>query len=505
MNDIVNMMIDNNLDIRANRLAPRSAYYQALVFYRALLPSFRLTTNIGRDNAVSSTQLNGANSQIRDTALFDASVSQALATGTSFTVDLSMNRLLTNSNNSIFNPSYTSRVTYTVGQHLLQNKGRIINLRQVLEGQNTEKISEAAFELQLTTLIVQAQKSYWDLVFAGQDLSVKQSSLDLAKKTLDDNSQKVDIGTLAPVDLIQTQAQIASVNDLLVQSQFNVTSAEDQIKKLVSADKAPSMFLIKFHAQDLPLQPEAVQIPTLEEAVRVALENRPEMRQALLDLKNKDIEVTYTENQTKPIVDVTGSFDQNGLGGTQRRLFLLGSPALAQPLPGGIIDSFGSLFGYGYTGFSAGVSVVIPLNNKAAKADYERALNDQHMSQSKIDTTAQSIALDVRTSLMQAQMYKARIETAKTARELAQKTLEAEQAKFDLGTSILQFVLNDQNLLLQARTNEIQTLINFTKSLVDLDRSMGMTFEKEQYRTRSNARQCGRESNVRRGCQITIG
>ena len=300
INDIVNMMIDNNLDIRANRLAPRSAYYQALVFYRALLPSFRLTANIGRDNALSSTQLNGANSQIRDTALFDASVSQALPTGTSFTVDLSMNRLLTNSNNSIFNPAYTSRVIYTVGQHLLQNKGRIINLRQVLEGQNTEKISEAAFELQLTTLIVQAQKSYWDLVFAGQDLSVKQSSLELAKKTLDDNSQKVDIGTLAPVDLIQTQAQIASVNDLLVQSQFNVTSAEDQIKKLVSADKAPSMFLIKFHAQDLPLQPEAVQIPTLEEAVRVALENRPEMRQALLDLKNKDIEVTYTQIRPSP-------------------------------------------------------------------------------------------------------------------------------------------------------------------------------------------------------------
>jgi outer membrane protein TolC len=105
-------------------------------------------------------------------------------------------------------------------------------------------------------------------------------------------------------------------------------------------------------------------------------------------------------------------------------------------------------------------------------------MNDQHMSQSKIDTTAQTIALDVRTSLMQVEMYKARIETAKIARELAQKTLEAEQAKFDLGTSILQFVLNDQNALLQARTNEIQTLINFTKAFVDLDRSMGMTLKK---------------------------
>jgi outer membrane protein TolC len=478
MNDVVNLMIDNNLDIRANRLAPRSAYYQALVFYRALLPSFRFTSNIARDVALSSTQLNGADSQIRDTALFDASVSQLLPTGTSFTVDLSMNRLLTNSNNSIFNPSWTSRATYTVGQHLLQNKGRIVNLRQVLEGQNTEKMTEAAFEIQLTTLIVQAQKSYWDLVFAGQDLNVKQSSLDLAKKTNDDNAQKVDIGTLAPVDLIQTQAQIASVNDLLVQSQYNVTSAEDQIKKLVSADKDPSMFLIKLRALDLPLQPDAVQIPTLEEAVRIALENRPEMRQALLDLKNKDIEVTYTQNQVKPIVDVTGAFDQNGLGGTQRRLFLLGSAPLTQPIPGGVLDSFGTLFGYGYTGFSAGFTVQIPLNNKAAKADLERALNDQHMSQSKIDTTAQGIALDVRTSLMQVEMYKARIETAKIARELAQKTLEAEQAKFDLGTSILQFVLNDQNALLQARTNEIQTLINFTKALVDLDRSMGMSLKK---------------------------
>src|SRR5207237_10041307 len=85
-------------------------------------------------------------------------------------------RLLTNSNNIIFNPSYTGTITYTVGQHLLQNRGRIINLRQVLQGQNTEKITEAAFELQLTSLIVQAQKSYWDLVFAGQDLNVKQQS-----------------------------------------------------------------------------------------------------------------------------------------------------------------------------------------------------------------------------------------------------------------------------------------------------------------------------------------
>ncbi|HYR43165.1 MAG TPA: TolC family protein [Terriglobia bacterium] len=478
INDVINMMLENNLDIRANRLAPRSSYLQSLVFYRALLPALRISGNVARNTVLSTTQLNGASSRIQDTGFFDANVSQLLPTGTSFSVDMSMNRLLTNSNNSIFNPSYAGIITYTVGQHLLQNRGRIINLRQVLQGQNTEKISEAAFELQLTTLIVQAQKSYWDLVFAGQDLNVKQQSLELAKQTLDENKTKVEIGTLAPIDVVQTESQVASINDLMVVSQFNVTAAEDQIKKLVSSDRDPSMFLVKLRAQESPVRPEAVQIPTLEEAVRIALENRAEMRQAILDLKNKDIDVTYTKNQRLPVFDITGSYNQNGTGGTQRRGFLLGTPPLNPAVPGGVLDAFGQLFSYGYNGFSAGFSVVIPLNNKAGNADYDRALNDQRLSQSKINTTAQQIALDVRNTLVQVGMYKARIETAKTARELAQRKLEAEQDKFNLGTSTIRFVLDEQNNVLQAETNEVQTVVNFTKSLVDLDRAMGMTLRK---------------------------
>ena len=478
MNDVIEMMIDNNLDIRANRLAPRSSYLQAVVFYRALLPSFRLTSNIARDVALSTTQLNGATSRIQDSAFFDANFSQLLPTGTSLNVDLTMNRLLTNSNNSIFNPSYTGKVTYTVGQHLLQNRGRVINLRQVLEGQNTEKISEATFELQLTNLIVQAQKSYWDLVFAGRDLDLKKQSLDLAQQTFDENKTRVEVGTLAPIDLIQTESEIANWNDLLVVSQYNVASAEDQIKKLTSSDKDPSMFMVKLRAQEVPTPPEAAEIPGLEEAVRIALENRPEMRQVTLDLKNKDLDVTYTKNQRSPLLDITASYDQNGTGGTQRRGFLLGTPPLNPPIAGGVLQSFGQLFSYGYTGLSAGFSLVIPLNNKAANADYARALNEQQLSQRKIDTTAQQIALDVRNALMQVEMNRSRITTAKKALELAQRKMEAEKEKFDLGTSTIRFVLDEQNNVAQAASNELQTVVNFTKSLVDLDHAMGMTLKK---------------------------
>jgi outer membrane protein TolC len=478
LNEIINMMIDNNLAIRTNRFAPRSSYLQSIVFYQALLPALRVTANAGRNVALSTTQLNGASSNIQDTGFFDANVSQALPTGTSFSVDLAMNRLLSSSNNSIFNPSYTGRLTYTVGQHLLQNRGRIVNMNQILQGQNTEKISEATLELQMSNLLVQAQNSYWDLVFAEQDLGVKQRSLERAQIELDQDKTKVEIGTLAPVDVVQTESLVANVSDQLVQSQSSITLAGDQLKKLVSSDKDPSIFAVKLRALESPLRPEAVQIPTLEDAVRIALENRPEMRQSVLDLRNKELQVNFTKNQRLPVFDLTGQYVQNGTGGTQRRGFLLGTPPLNPAIPGGVFDALGQMFSYGYNGFSAGFNITIPLNTKSVDAAYEKAVNDQHMSQSTIDTTAQQIALDVRNALTQVGLYKARIDTAKTARELAQRVLDAEQDKFNLGTSTLRFVLDSQNNLAQAQSNEVQVLVNFTKALVALDQAMGMTLKK---------------------------
>src|SRR5262245_45856568 len=478
LNDVINLMIDNNLDIRSNRLGPRSSYWQSLVFYRALQPSLRFVFNRTRNTTLSTNQVNGTVpnvSQLRTN--YSVGFSQALSTGTSLSVDATMNRVESTSNFNIFNPSYTGLISYSIGQHLLRDRGRLPNTRQIIVAQNNEKMSEIAFEIQLTSLIAQAQKGYWDLVFAGQDLGVKKRSLDLAQTTLEENKMKVEIGTLAPIDVVQTQADVAARREQLVVSTFNVTSAEDQIKKMTSSDKDPSIFLIKLRAQDLPKGPEAVQIPTLEDSIKIALENRPEMRQALLDTQNKDIDVQYTRNQRLPVFDVTASYNQNGAGGTRiERSGLAGG--ISNRIPGGIGDSFGQLFGYNYTGYAFGFSFVLPLSNKAAAADYERALNEQRLSKSKVDVTAQQIALDVRNALTQVEMNRARIETAKITRELAQKKMDAEQQKFSLGTSTLRFVLEEQRNVAMAESNELQTEVNFTKSLVDLDKAIGLTLSK---------------------------
>jgi outer membrane protein len=479
LNDVINMIIENNLDIRSNRLGPRSSYFQSLVFYRALQPSIRFGANIRRNSQASTNQINGATvaSQLRGD--YSVGFSQFLPTGTSLAVDANMGRLSSNNNLSTFNPAYSSTITYSVGQHLLRDRGRISTMRQILISKNNEKISETQFEIQVTNLLSQAQKSYWDLVFAGEDLKVKQRSLELAQRTLDENKMKVEIGTLAPIDVVQTQSDVASRREQFVVSTYNVTAAEDQIKKLTSSDKDPSMFLIKLQASESPRNPEAVEIPTLQEAIRIALENRPEIRQANLDLENKDIDVRYTANQKLPFLDVTAAYNQNGTGGTQTvRGQVLGSNQILRVIPGGIGDAFGQLFGYNYTGYSVGFSLTIPLNNRAAEADYDRALTEQRLAQSKLDVTAQGIALEVRNALTQVEMNRARIETAKTTRELAAQKLDAEQTKFNLGTSTLRFVLEEQRNVAQAETNEVQSIVNFTKSLVDLDKSMGMTLRR---------------------------
>jgi len=478
LQDVINMMLDNNLDIRSNRYGPRTSALQTLVFYRALQPSLRFTGTVSRDTAASTSQLNGAASLSNLRHQFGVNFSQQLPWGTSLAIDANMNRQSNNSSVNTFNPSYTGSIRYTLGQHLLRDRGRSINTRQIIVGQNNEKLSEIQFETQMTTLVVQAQKTYWDLVFAAEDLKVKQRSLELAQQTLSENQTRVEIGTLAPNDVKQTEAEVANRQQQLIQSRGSVFQNEDQIKKMVSSETDPSLFLVRLATQDSPRRPASAIVPTLEEGVRVAMENRPELRQAAFELKNRNIDVDYTKNQKLPILDLTATFNQNGTGGTRTIRSSQFGGQVTEVIPGGVFDAFGQLFGYDYKGYSLGFSLTIPLSNKAAKADYERAVNERQLTDSRLNVTRQQIALDVRTALTQIDQARASIDQSRVARELVQQTVEAEQTKFSLGTSTLRDVLEEQRNLAQAETTELQSLVTFNKALVDLDKAMGLTLMK---------------------------
>src|SRR5688572_16856208 len=198
-----------------------------------------------------------------------------------------MNRTSSNSGFNTFNPSYRGSMRYAFTQSLLRNFGRDINTRLIRVARNNEKISEVQFERQLIDLVWQAQRTYWDLVFTAEDIKVKQRSVDLAAKTFADNQIQVLIGTLAPIDVIQAESEVANRRVQYVTSTFTEAQTQDQIKKLISSQGDPGLVLARLTPMDAVRKPEASDVLPVEESIRIALENRPEIRQLQLDVENK--------------------------------------------------------------------------------------------------------------------------------------------------------------------------------------------------------------------------
>ena len=477
--DMINPILSNNLDIGLNRLSPLSSRFVLDTMYRRFEPSINVSALVNRNTSPSTSKLSGDSiSNLSHT--YTIGFGQTLLSGTDLAVDFSMNRSSTNNPFSSFNPYWSGSIRYSFNQHLMRDLGRNINTRQIRQSENNNKISDIQFEENVINLVVQAQKAYWDLVFAAEDIKVKQRSMDLAQKTLSDNQKQVNVGTMAPIDLVQAESEVATRREQLVVATFSQTQDEDQVKKLITSQADPGMVLARLMPVQTLRRPSAGDVPAITDAIRTALENRPEMRQLALELKNKEIDVEYTRNQLLPNVDLSGSYLQSGLGGTEviRDPTNFFSGRVLGIVPGGIGDAFGQMFRYNYTGYSLGLSVQIPIRNRAAQADNAHAATERKIAENRINTTAQQIALEVRNALTQVEMNRARIEAAEKSRELAERRLESEQKKFDLGASTVRFVLEEQRNVAQAQSNEISAFVNYTKALVDVERATGMSLNK---------------------------
>jgi outer membrane protein len=303
----------------------------------------------------------------------------------------------------------------------------------------------------------------------------------LAQKTLSDNEIQVTIGTLAPIDIVQAESEVANRRVQYVTSTYTEIQTQDQVKKLITSQNDPGAVFAKLMPTQGVHKPDPSDVPSVGEAIKIALENRPEMRQMQLDLENKNIDYEFTKNQLLPNIDLIASYTQSGRAGRPANQDNPLFNARGQVNPD-TIGSFGSAWGqafsYNYGGYSVGVSIEIPLRNRAAQGDNARAATEKRIAENRINAQAQQIALEVRNALTQVDMNKARIEAALKARELAERRLEAEQKKFDLGASTIRFVLEEQRNVAQAQTDELQSLVNYTKSLVDVDRATGMTLKK---------------------------
>ena len=483
VDDLINLTLENNLDIRVNRFAPVASEYSIRTNYRPFEPMLQLGASVGRSTTRSQTQLTGVDSKVSQLShSYNIGYLQTLQTGADIAVTFTVNRSSSNNAFNTFNPSWVGQMRYSFSQRLLNGFGRSVNTRGIRIAQNNKTISEVQFERSVIDLVTQAQKSYWDLVFTSEDLKVKQASLDLAKKTLSDNQRQVDVGTLARIDLIQASSQVATREEELLVSGYTETQIQDQIKKMLTRQADPGLVLAKLsptqNAQNAQV-PQDTDVLPVADAIRVALENRPELRQANLQLRNAEIEVEYARNLLKPTLDVSASYTQNGVGGRETIRSGFGPTApIITVNPGGLGDALGEIFKSQSPGYTLGFNMLIPLSNRSQQAEYSRVSVERRTGEENIKSIEQLIALEVRNAVTAAEMNKARINTAQTSRQLAREQYEAEQRKFELGASTLRFVLEEQRNLEQMETNWIAAIVNYRKALVDYDRALGVTLKK---------------------------
>jgi outer membrane protein len=417
---------------------------------------------------------------------------QGFLTGTAMSVGFNNNRETNNSPNSFTNPTLNSNFSLNVRQRLLQGFGINNQTRFIRIAKNNLLISDEAFRNQVISTVSQIQNIYWDLVNAYEDVKVRERSLGLAEKTLSDNKKQVEIGTLAPIEIVRAESEVATRNQELIVARTNLQLQQTLIKNAVSRSlNDPTLAALPVVPTDVMLL-GAVQDDTraAEDMIKEALANRPDIRQSRIDLTNRDISKRAARNALLPFVDIFGFYGASALGGNQNPLITCATATCTpaeiaeRRIPPGTIPSrsyggtFANLFDSSAPDKGAGINITIPLRNRSAQADQARSELEYRQAQLRLQQQENTINIEVRNAAFALAQNRARVDAAIKGRELARQSLDAEQKRYSLGASTNFQVLQAQRDLAQAESTLVSATSAYEKSRVELDRVTGRTLER---------------------------
>jgi outer membrane protein TolC len=412
--------------------------------------------------------------------------SQGFSPGTAFSISFNNQRVTSNGSGQTFNPALLSNFRASVRQHLLQGFGRSLNLRFLRTAKNNRKITEEGFRQQVIVTVSQIQNIYWDLVNAYEAYKVNERSLALAQKTLSDNQKQVEIGTLAPLDVVRAQSSVASAEQALIASRTNLQLQQLTIKNALTRSLPNDSPVVQ--ADVIPTDtvqiPEQENLPPVQQLVQLALDNRPDYKQQKITLQNNEINIKGANNGLLPTVDLIAFYGAAGLGGVQNPLGTCRPGFTVQCTPpgtipsGGFGDSFSNLFNG--TGPDKGVqiNIQIPLGNRVAQSVQVRSMLEYRQSQLSLKTVENVITIGIRNDVFTLENSRASVAAAQKARDLAAQTLDAEQKKYNLGASTYLAVLQDERDLAQAESALVSAMTNYAKARVQLDRDTAQTLDR---------------------------
>lgn len=479
LQDAITLALQNNNDIDSSRIGVQISEFNLRAAQGVYDPNF-ISENYyeSRTTPTASTIGGATNGSVTQRSLaggFGVNGFSPFAGGT-YSADFSTSRTSTTNQNATLNPQYPSLLALTYTQPLFRGR-RIDNNRRTIEiAKKNLSLSDAQFRQRTIEVIAQVEQAYWDLAYALRNLQVQIDAVKQARLQLESNQRLVEKGVLAPIDIIAANAQITTFEQNVYTAQEQITQAENTLKTLMLPDRSNEIWTRAL----VPVSPVELDVPKvpLETAISAALTNRQEIAQLKTSAEINKINEKFFRDQTKPQIDLVGSYSSNGLAGSTTAASInptTGESRVPPNLVGGYFKSLGNLLQQDYPTYRVGVTISLPFGNRTAKANLGRTLAEGTQIENSKAQTEQTIEADVRNALQTLRSAEARLQSAAATRSSAEQLFESEQRQFRAGTSTVFLVFQRQTTLISSRAIELQAQTDLNKAISTFQRVIGST------------------------------
>ncbi len=477
LEDCIVKALKDNLNVAVEVYNPDLADASLTKAKEFFLPRLDLGFGNERTENPSYWWLEQADVVVRKYNDYSVSLVQQIPTGGNFTLGLKGYELDTTAGFQTLNPTYGNTLRFNFTQPLLKGFGFNISRREIIVARNNLDISVNQFQSVLMDTIYNVQEAYWNLVYSIEDYKVKQQSLQLARDLLAKNKKEVEVGKIAPIEILNAEAVVASREADILQAEALTRRNEDVLRDLLYLTEEGEMSTKRIVPLDKPsfIRKDI----SLDEALKEALEKRPELRMKKINIETNELNMGVAKNQMLPGLDFQLSYWSPGLSG-DRIIYGPGDP-FPEPIgkeKGSPSDSLRDAFKLLYNNWSIGLTLSIPLSNFTTRADYVRARMELEKSQLELENIEKQIFLDVKNAVRDIETNAKRVQAYRLARELAEQRLEAEVKKLNVGLTTNYFVLQYQEELEREGSLELKSLIDYNLAWARLEKAVGSSLEK---------------------------
>ena len=459
LGEAVALAVANNQDLNVSVNSAEASRYLLFSNMGIFDPLAEASLLRSHDETPASSDLVGAEVATRDSTDFSTRVTQLAPTGGVFSLGLAVNRTSQNSTFFFVNPSYNSGLTFSFNQPLLRNFGRETTTWLIRTARNNRDASYQTFVRSVQGTVDAVEQAYWDLVYALRNLEVKKESRSLSAELNRITRIKIDVGSLAPIDIVQTEVGIATAEQEIIIAEGLIGDAQDRLKRLLNVDPATWATPI-VPTEELREEQTGVAV---EDGLKTALATRPEILATQYNVDSDRIRYEYWRNQTRPALDLVGSYGFSGLGGTTTIRDETGM--IISRTRGDVGDSLQQVLDRDFKNWSIGLNFSYPILNRRAKGQRGAALYTWEASKANLNALEQNVIVEVRAAARAIETARRSTVAAQKARELAERNLDAERKKFENGMTTSFQVLEITNDLSAARTIELQSLAVYRKAL----------------------------------------